>query len=95
MATIPARRLAIMLVRWMAKTAWFVGLFYIGLRVIVFYPEKFISLYASERFAKWVYGYSSQENFDDLWVLTWVVCSFAFAVVGYLLTMWIIRKLRR
>lgn len=77
----------------LAKIAWFTGLFYLGLRII--YPEKFISLYASERFAQWVYGYSSQENFDDLWVLTWVVCSFAFAAVGYLLSMRIIRKMRR
>lgn len=85
--------MAITLVRRLAKIAWFIGLFYIGLRII--YPEKFISLYTSERFAQWVYGYSSQENFDDLWVLTWVVCSFTFAVVGYLLSMGTIRKLRR
>ena len=91
MATTLARRV----VHGLAKTAWFVGLFYIGLRVIIFLPEKFISLYTSERFAKWVYGYSSQENFDDLWVLTWVLGSIVFAVVGYLLTKWIIRKVRR
>ena len=85
--------MAITLARRLAKIAWLIGLFYIGLRII--YPEKFISLYASERFAQWVYGYSSQENFDDLLVLTWVVCSFAFAVVGYMLSMGIIRKVRR
>lgn len=85
--------MAITLARRLAKIAWFIGLFYIGLHII--YPEKFISLYTSELFAQWVYGYSSQENFDDLWVLTWVVSSFAFAVVGYLLSMGIIRKVRR
>lgn len=85
--------MAITLARRLAKVTWFIGLFYIGLRIIC--PEKFISLYTSERFAQWVYGYSSQENFDDLWVLTWLVCSFTFAVVGYLLSMKIIRKVRR
>lgn len=85
--------MATTLARELAKTAWFISLFWLGTRVI--YPEKFISLYTSERFAQWVHGYSSQENFDDLWVLTWVVGSFAFAVVGYLFSMWIIRKVRR
>lgn len=85
--------MAITLARRLAKIAWFIGLCYSGLHVI--YPETFISLYTSERFAQWVYGYSSQENFDDLWVLTWMGGAFAFAVVGYLLSMWIIRKVRR
>lgn len=61
--------MAITLARKLAKIAWFICLFYIGLRII--YPENLISLYTSERFAQWVYGYSSQENFDDLWVLIW------------------------
>ncbi|AXC67737.1 hypothetical protein CSL77_002022 [Salmonella enterica subsp. diarizonae] len=85
--------MAITLARKLAKIAWFICLFYIGLRII--YPENLISLYTSERFAQWVYGYSSQENFDDLWVLIWGVCSFAFAVVGHLFSMWIIKKMRR
>lgn len=85
--------MAITLVRRLAKIAFFTMLFYIGTRFI--YPEKFISLYTSERFAQWVYGYSSQENFDDLWVLAWVVCSLVFAVVGYLTLMWVIQKVRR
>ncbi|MBV8042581.1 hypothetical protein [Pluralibacter sp.] len=93
MATTSASRLTMTLARWLVKIGWFLGLLYIGLRIIS--PEKFISLYTSERFAQWVHGYSSQENFDDLWVLTWVVSSLAFAVVGYLLSMWIIRKVRR
>lgn len=85
MATILAIRLA--------KTVWFTALFLLGTRLI--YPESFVSLYTSERFARWVHGYSSQENFDDLWVLTWLIGSFAFAVVGYQLSMWTIRKVRR
>lgn len=85
--------MAITLVRRLAKIACFAMLFYIGTRLI--YPEKFISLYTSERFAQWVHGYSSQENYDDLWVLAWVVCSFVFAVVGYLALMWVIQKVRR
>ncbi|WP_313110485.1 hypothetical protein [Atlantibacter sp.] len=95
MATTSAHRLAITLARWLSKIAWFVGLFYIGLRVFIFYPEKFISLYTSERFAKWLYGYSSQENFDGLWVLTWVMGAFAFAVLGYMASMWAMRKVCR
>ncbi|MDW8845382.1 hypothetical protein SD961_05645 [Erwinia sp. MMLR14_017] len=85
--------MAITFARRLDKIAWFAVLFYIGTRFI--YPVKFISLYTSERFAQWVHGYSSQENFDDLWVLTWVVCSLVFAVVGYLTSMWGIRKVRR
>lgn len=85
MATTFARRLA--------KTTCFITLFWLGTRVI--YPEKFISLYTAERFARWVHGYSSQENFDDLWVLTWVAGSFAFAVMVYRLSIWIFRKMRR
>lgn len=84
--------MAITFARRLGKVIWFIGLYYIGLRIIS--PEKFISLYTSERFARWVYGYSSQENFDDLWVLTWLCISFVFAVLGYLLTMWILRKVR-
>lgn len=85
--------MAITLARRLVKTAWFAALVWFGSCLI--YPESFISLHTSERFAQWVHGYSSQENFDDLWVLTWVTGSFAFAVVGYLLSMWIVRKMRR
>lgn len=85
--------MAITLARRLAKTIWFMALFWMGTRFI--YPESFISLYTSERFAQWIHGYSSQENFDDLWVLVWIAGSFAFAAVGYLLSMWIIRKVRR
>jgi len=85
--------MATTLVRRLAKTAWFIMLFWVGTRLI--YPESFISLETSRSFALWAEGSVSQENFDDLWVLAWVVCSFAFAVAGYLASMWAIRKMRR
>lgn len=85
--------MAITLARKLMKTGWFIALFWLGTRLI--YPESFISLETTRSFAQWAEGSVNQENFDDLWVLSWVVCSFAFAVVGYLLSMWIIRKVRR
>ncbi|MFG6654878.1 hypothetical protein ACG0Z5_10450 [Scandinavium sp. M-37] len=85
--------MAITLARRIAKIVWFVLLFCLGARLID--PAAFISLDTTQRFAEWVHGYSSQENFDDLWVLAWVVCSLVFAIVGYLVSMLIIRKVRR
>ncbi|QCT22498.1 hypothetical protein FEM41_24070 [Jejubacter calystegiae] len=81
------------LARKLSKILWFAALFYLGLRLID--PAKFISLHTTQRFALWAEGSVSQENFDDLWVLAWVVCSFLFATVGYLALMWTIRKVRR
>jgi hypothetical protein len=37
--------------------------------------ESFISLGESESFAQCADGFVSQENFDDLWVLTWGIVS--------------------
>ncbi|MGK7247437.1 hypothetical protein ACSPAH_23340 [Buttiauxella agrestis] len=85
--------MAITLARKLTKICWFIALFWLGTRLI--YPESFISLETTRSFALWAEGNVSQENFDDLWVLAWVVCSFLFAVMGYLLSMWIIRKVRR
>lgn len=84
--------MAIILVRRLAKIIWFMLLFCLGARLID--PATFISLDTTEHFARWLYGYSSQENFDDLWVLLWVVCSLAFAIASYLITILIVRKLR-
>jgi hypothetical protein len=85
--------MALILARRMAKIFWFVALFWIGTRLI--YPESFISLETSRSFALWAEGSVSQENFDDLWVLAWIACSFLFAMMGYLTSMWVIRKMRR
>ncbi len=75
------------------KIVLFILLFCSGASLID--PSHFISLDTAERFATYVYGYSSQENFDDLWVLIWIVCSIAFAVAGYIIILWLLRKLRR
>lgn len=75
------------------KIAWFILLFCSGASLID--PSHFIRLDTAEHFATWVYGYSSQENFDDLWVLAWMVCSLVFAVTGYVISLWLVRKLRR
>jgi len=48
-----------------------------------------------EVFASWMHGNVSQENVDDLWVITWIVCSFLFAIVIYKTTMLAIRKLKK
>lgn len=84
--------MAITLARRFAKIAWFVLLFCLGTRLID--PASFISLETTQRFAVWLHGYSSQENFDDLWVLTWLVCSLVFASISYIVTIKIIRKVR-
>lgn len=76
----------------LAKVALFFALIYLAAMAIS--PESFISLDASESFAKWEDGFVSQENFDDLWVLIWVVCSVLTAVVGYIVIMKLIKKIR-
>lgn len=75
------------------KVILFIGLFCLGAMIIN--PEIFISLETSERFAIWIYGFVSQENFDEFWVLTWMVCSLLTAIVGYLMAMKLIKILRR
>lgn len=76
-----------------AKLFWFALLCYSGARFTD--PAEFISLETTQRFAKWAEGSVNQENFDDLWVLIWVMFSLMFAVAGYIATMQILRKLRR
>jgi len=85
--------MAIILVRRLAELTWFILLFCASAWCID--PKIFISLHATQRFAVWVYGYSSQENFDDLWVLAWIVCSLAFAIFGCFITRRIMQIVRR
>ncbi|GAL57717.1 hypothetical protein EV102420_08_01800 [Pseudescherichia vulneris NBRC 102420] len=80
----------ISLVRIIAKVGLFIVLFCLGARLID--PATFISLDATSAFAQWIYGNVNQENFDDLWVLSWVVFSFIFAMVFYKVTMLLINK---
>lgn len=77
----------------LGKLALFFVLLYLA--ALEINPESFISLEASESFAQRADGFVSQENFDDLWVLTWVVCSVLSAVVGYVVIMKSIKKIRR
>jgi len=80
----------ISLVRSIAKIGLFIVLFCLGARLID--PATFISLDATSAFAQWIYGNVNQENFDDLWVLSWVVFSFIFAIVFYKAMMLILKK---
>lgn len=80
----------IILVRSIAKIGLFIVLFCLGARLID--PATFITLDATSAFAQWIYGNVNQENFDDLWVLSWVVFSFIFAMVFYKVIMLLIHK---
>jgi len=81
------------LVRWVAKSALLVLLFCTGAMLID--PATFISLDTANSFAEWTYGDVNQENFDELWVLTWIACSMLFSLAGYFLIIRIARKMRR
>ncbi len=80
----------IRLARSIAKIGLFIVLFCFGAWLID--PATFISLDATSAFAQWIYGNVNQENFDDLWVLSWVVFSFIFAIVFYKVIMLLINK---
>jgi len=81
----------ISLVRSIAKIGLFIVLFCLGARLID--PPTFISVDATSAFAQWIYGNVNQENFDDLWVLAWVVFSFIFAIVCYKTFIFIFKRL--
>jgi len=80
----------IILVRSIAKIWIFIVLFCLGARLID--PATFISLDATSAFAQWIYGSVNQENFDDLWVLSWIVLSFIFAIFFYKILMLVLKK---
>lgn len=80
----------IILARSIAKIGLFIVLFCLGARLID--PATFISLDATSAFAQWIYGNVNQENFDDLWVLSWLVFSFIFAMVFYKVIMLLLNK---
>ncbi len=80
----------IVLVRSIAKIGFFIVLFCLGAWLID--PVTFITLDATSAFAQWIYGNVNQENFDDLWVMSWVVFSFIFAIVFYKVIMLLINK---
>lgn len=80
------------LARRTAKIALFIFLFCLSARFID--PATFLSLDTSENFALWKDGIVSQENYDDLLVLTWVACSFISAIVGCIVILKLIKKVR-
>ncbi len=80
----------IIFARSIAKIGLFIVLFCLGAWLID--PATFISVDATSAFAQWIYGNVNQENFDDLWVLSWVVFSFIFAIVFYKVIMLLINK---
>ena len=78
------------LVRVIVRVVLFIVLFCLGAWLID--PAIFISLDATSAFAQWIYGNVNQENFDDLWVLSWVVFSIIFAIFFYKVIMLLINK---
>ncbi|WP_238082921.1 MULTISPECIES: hypothetical protein [Pseudescherichia] len=81
------------LVRVIVRVVLFIVLFCLGAWLID--PAIFISLDATSAFAQWIYGNVNQENFDDLWVLSWVVFSFIFAILFYKMLILILKKVRQ
>ena len=64
-----------------AKTALFTLLFCLCAKVID--ASAFISEETASNFSQWMYGYSSQDNFDDLWFYVNVGGSLLVAIVLY------------
>ncbi|KGT92908.1 hypothetical protein NG99_13330 [Erwinia typographi] len=81
------------LARRFARMAIFIALFCLGARIID--PSTFISLELTEAYAQWQDGYVSQENFEDLWVIAWLLSSLIFAIIGDVLIIRIARRVRR
>ncbi len=73
------------------KILLFVILFCIAARLIN--AESFISYETSSNFSEWLHGYSSQDNFDDLWFFTDFGLSLIAALAGSLIILRIARKL--
>ncbi|EHK7649060.1 hypothetical protein IAH82_002927 [Escherichia coli] len=82
-----------MLMVWTLKTIAFLTYFCLSARIID--ASRFISYETSSRFSHWLYGYSSQDNFDDLWFFADVAISLMAAVVLYFMTMMLIVKIRK
>lgn len=57
--------------------------------------SAFISYEKSSEFSEWLYGFSSQENFDDLWFYSDFSISILVSATCYILVMILIRALRR
>lgn len=93
MAPSPVLNRSVVLLRIAGKFSLLIVYFWIAASLID--ASKFISYEASSRFSAWVYGYSSQDNFDDLWFFTNVILSIITAIVLYIVTLMFIAKLRK
>jgi hypothetical protein len=81
------------LARRAGKTVLFIILFCLSAKMLD--ASKFISADTSANFSYWLYGYSSQENFDDLWFFVDVGGALLSTIVCYNIIILIIRKMRR
>ncbi|MDZ7320767.1 hypothetical protein N4G41_03870 [Kosakonia sacchari] len=88
MATLARKWLIIVL-----KVLLFIFLFCVAAKLID--ASTFISYETSSRFSEWLYGFSSQDNFDDLWFFADVGLSLLSAIAGYVIVIKILRKVRR
>lgn len=75
------------------KTAIFISFFCLAASLVD--SSTFISYEKSSEFSEWLYGFSSQENFDDLWFYTDLSISILTSATCYILVMNLIRVLRR
>lgn len=54
--------------------------------------SAFISYETSSAFSKWLYGFSSQDNFDDLWFFSDFGFSLLSATLSYKVIMLLVEK---
>ncbi|WP_148049912.1 MULTISPECIES: hypothetical protein [unclassified Enterobacter] len=78
------------LVHFSGRTVLFISFF--SLAATLTDASKFISYETSSNFSEWLYGFSSQENFDDLWFYADISFSLLVAAVCYIVVMFLIRK---
>lgn len=78
------------IVRFSGRIVLFISFF--SLAATLIRASTFISYETSSDFSEWLYGFSSQENFDDLWFYADVTFSLLAAAVCYSVVMFLIRK---
>ncbi len=81
------------LIGWISKTILFLIFFCFSAKI--FDASKFISYETSSKFSKWLYGFSSQDNFDDLWFYTDVLVSILIAFLLCYLSIRLINSIRK
>lgn len=87
------RKIILFLLVLSGKTAIFILFFCLTATLID--SSTFISYETSSEFSEWLYGFSSQENFDDLWFYSDLSISILTSAMCYILAMNLIRVLRR